>query len=78
MGSLYTRPDNTDNLNIFPSTPFGEPSIPKDRFIKNKSAFTTANSLFKFNSNLNVKINSSFGYNRNAFDGRLRDRVSEP
>ena len=69
MGSLYTRPDNTDNLNIFPSTPFGEPSIPKDRFIKNKSAFTTANSLFKFNSNLNVKINSSFGYNRNAFDG---------
>lgn len=69
MGSLYTRPDNTDNLNIFPSTPFGEPSIPKDRFIENKSAFTTANSLFKFNSNLNVKINSSFGYNRNAFDG---------
>lgn len=58
-----------EEIRVFSPAPFGEPSIKHDRFVENKSAFTSANTLVKLKKDLTVKINTSYGYNDERFNG---------
>ncbi|MDE6096453.1 MAG: hypothetical protein K2G52_09725 [Muribaculaceae bacterium] len=53
----------------FSMTPFGTPKIATQRYINNKSAYFTANSIFKLKDDLTFTVNSSYGLDHDGFDG---------
>ncbi|MDE5675603.1 MAG: TonB-dependent receptor [Muribaculaceae bacterium] len=68
-GHTFGSRKGEDAIQVFSPAPFGEPSIKHDRFVDNKSAFASANTLVKLNKDLTVKINSSYSYNNERFNG---------
>lgn len=68
-GRTFDARKDESGFRVFSPTPFGEPSIKKDRFIDNLSAFTSVNTLFKLKKDLILKLNASYARNTERFDG---------
>lgn len=70
-GNTYARltdPAKNGSNTIFSRTPMGVPSIATNRFLNNKSAYFTANSLFKLPSETVLTFNSSYLLEHNRYD----------
>lgn len=52
----------------FPVKPFGAPSIKGSRYILNKSAYATTNTLFKLREELTLTLNASYGQDDDGYD----------
>lgn len=55
---------------LFSNEPFGKPSLTNDRFLYNKSAYFTANTLFKLKEDLTFTVNSSYDIENGNFEER--------
>lgn len=53
---------------VFSNTPFGYPSISSNRYLRNKSGYFTANTLFKLKEDLTLSANTSYGIDHDDFD----------
>lgn len=70
-GNDYLNPNDRGDkaFTTFGRTPFGTPSLPNSRYIDNRSAYFTANTLFKLKEDLTFTFNSSYGLDHDGFDG---------
>ncbi len=65
-GGLPTRRSPYDP---FGNTPFGAPSVNKDRYIANRTAYATVNHLARLRPDLTLKVNADYGNSRECFEG---------
>lgn len=70
--SLDCDRDGSTAYSIFKRTPFGIPPVSENRFLNNKSAYFTANTLFKLPDEASVKINTSYNLEHSRFDNHTR------
>ena len=70
------QPNNL--YNPFSETPFGKPSIKRDRYIINRTAYATANNLLRLNPDLTLTINADYGNDRDNFDGITHTEYLSP
>lgn len=57
-------------IETFSPTPFGQPSVPEQRYIDNKSGYATVNTMQRLKKDLTLTFNSSYGLDHDKFDGR--------
>ncbi len=70
-GNDYLNPNDRGDkaFTTFARAPFGTPSLASSRYMNNRSAYFTANTLFKLKEDLTFTFNSSYGLDHDGFDG---------
>ena len=69
-----TNTHNTISEDIFTQYPFGEASIPDNRYLRNQSATTTLNTLFKVNKNSSISAYIDYTYDANHYNNNVITR----
>lgn len=76
--SYGSRGGTTDPFGIFSATPFGIPSIKEPRFMDNESYHATANTLFRLNENMTVRLNIGYTDDTERYQGSSRTEYLNP
>ncbi len=81
-GNVYSPLDRKSGAGIayglFDFMPFGVPGITKNRYMDNRSAYATANTLFKLKNEMTVTVNSSYAYEHDRYDNSVQTEYLTP